>query len=264
MSVTIMPNLPMNIVNRIIRDADILDKRKNIRRFIYNKISGNHEFRAKFRRGYLKKFATVEKCLLFKLRNPPKFTLILPATASSPFRELIRFRDCVQTKEEREATVSRMKDAMIVKFPQKTHQYADGSGEFEYKYSYCSFDNGCVFIESNTYNDEDDYYLSFWRGYICLDGRTFPIFDMPESSKNYLETPDQNPFGIDNCTQIRYLEKELGQKVRIPSGSQSFCYVYDEEKGMWSYNQEYNFTEKEARFLVPFYEEPDYDEYYSD
>jgi hypothetical protein len=258
-----LPLLPMNIVNRILRDADILAKRKNIRRFIYNKVSANHEFRAIFRKGYLKKFAAVGECMRFKMQNPPQFTLILPRTVLTSSREVMSFtRNCVQTPEEREATVSRMRPAMIYKFPQKTDTDAYG-GEMEYKYSYCAFDNGCVFIEKNTFEDEDDYYLLFYRGYICLDGRTFPIFAQPESHHNHQETPEQNPHGIDNFTEIRYLEKELGQKVRIPGNSQSDCKVFDEETRQWIWNC--FFTNEEARFLVPFYEEPEEDYgYYSD
>ena len=75
---------------------------------------------------------------------------------------------------------------------------------------------------------------------------------------NYQEN---NPHGINNCTEVRYLEKELGQQVRIPNYSQTNYTVYDEEKKEWLRSQEYYFTEKEARFLVPFYEEPNY---YSD
>lgn len=133
----------------------------------------------------------------------------------------------------------------------------------EYRYSYCSFDSGHVFIEKNTLLDDDDYYLLFWRGYICLDDRTFPIFETPEMLHNYQEN---NPHGINNCTEVRYLEKELGQKVQIPRNSQTICRVYDEDKKEWSYSRDYSFTEKEARFLVPFYEEPEscYEDYYSD
>ena len=122
-----------------------------------------------------------------------------------------------------------------------------------------------VFVEKNTIPDDDDYYLFFWRGYICLDGHTFPIFDMPRSLNNSQETPEQNPHGIDNCTEIKYLEKELGQNVRIPNYSQTNYTVYDEEKKEWLRSQEYYFTPQEARFLVPFYEEPEPDYgYYSD
>jgi len=259
-----LPILPMNIVNRILRDADILAKRKNIRRFIYNKVSGNHEFRTQFRRWFLKKFVKLDNCLRFKLQNPPQITLILPTTVDTPFRELNKFRNSDQTPEEREATVSRMRSATIVKFPQKTHIYPDGV-EMEYRYSYCSFANGHVFIEKNTLDDDDDYYLCFYRGHICLDGRTFPIFAMPNSGYNYLETPDQNPHGIDNCTEVKFLENELGQKVRIPNHSQTNYAVYNEERKEWSWCNNYVFTEKEARFLVPHFEEPDYyDDYYSD
>jgi hypothetical protein len=259
-----LPILPMNIVNRIMRDADILAKKKNIRRFIYNKVSGNHEFRCQFRQWFLKKFIKVENCLRFKLQNPPQVTLILPTTIDTPFKELVRFRNSDQTPEEREAIVSRMRPVTIVKFPQKTHHYKDG-GEMEYRYSYCSFDDGHVFIEKNTLDDDDDFYLLFWRGYICLDGRTFPIFNMPNSDYNYLETPDQNPHGINNCTEIKFLEKELGQKVRIPNYSQTNYSVYDEDKKDWCWTNDCVFTEKEARFLVPHFEEPDYyDDYYSD
>jgi len=154
-----------------------------------------------------------------------------------------------------------MRPAIVYKFPKKMQTYSCGS-EMEYRYSYCSFDNGCVFIEKNTIPDDDDYYLFFYRGYICLNGHTFPIFDMPVALHSEQETPDQNPHGIDNCTEIKYLEKELGQKVRIPNYSQTNYTVYDEEKKEWSY---YHFTTQEARFLVPFYEEPEPDYgYYSD
>jgi len=252
-----LPILPMNVVNRIIRDAAILHGEKSIPKFKFSKSKRQYIYRAKFRKRYLRQFANIERLLRFKANNPPEFTLILPTTVNTPFMELNRFRDCIQTPEEREATVSRMKPAVVYKFPQKTHTYSCGS-EMEYRYSYCAFDNGCVFIEKNTLNDDDDYYLFFWRGYICLDGHTFPIFDMPASLHNHHE---DNPHGIDNCTQIKYLEKELGQHVRIPNYSQTNYTVYDEEKKEWLRSQEYFFTEKEARFLVPFYEEPDY---YSD
>ena len=260
-----LPILPMNIVNRIMRDADILAKKKNIHRFIYNKVSGNHEFRCQFRRWFLNKFIKVDNCLRFKLRNPPQITLILPTTVNTPVRELNRFRNDDQTPEEREATVSRMRPATIMKFPQKTHHYKDG-GEMKYKYSYCSFDDGYIFIEKNTIPDDDDYYLLFWRGYICLDGRTFPIFDMPNSSHEFHWVPWRLlPRGIDSCAEVKYLEKELGQKVRIPNYSQTNYSVYDEEKKDWCWTNDCVFTEKEARFLVPHFEEPDYcDDYYSD
>jgi hypothetical protein len=259
-TMTSMPILPMNIVNRIIRDAAILHREKSIPKFKFSKASQKYIYRAKFRKRYLRQFANVEWLLRFKLQNPPEFTLILPTTWMTPSRELNKFRERVQTPEEREATVSRMRPAMIIKFPKKTK--TSPTGDFvEYKYSYCSFDNGHVFIEKNTLPDDDDYYLFFYRGYICLDGCTFPIFDMPESLHNYQETPDQNPHGIENCTEIKYLEKELGQKVRIPNYSQTNYAVYDEEKKKWSY---YNFSRQEAWFLVPFYEEPEPDYgYYS-
>jgi hypothetical protein len=257
-----LPILPVNIVNRILRDAAILHGEKSIPKFKFSKATRQYIYRAKFRKRYLRKFANIERLLRFKVNNPPEFTLILPTTWTTPFRERFNiFRDWEQTPEEREATVSRMRPAMVVKFPQKTHTYSSGS-EMEYKYSYCTFDNGCVFVEKNTIPDDDDYYLFFWRGYICLDGHTFPIFDMPRSLNNSQETPEQNPHGIDNCTEIKYLEKELGQNVRIPNYSQTNYTVYDEEKKEWSY---YYFTPQEARFLVPFYEEPEPDYgYYSD
>jgi len=264
MNCAIMPNLPVNIVNRIIRDAAILHGEKSIPKFTFSKAKQQYIYRVKFRNRYLKKFANIERLLRFKVNNPPEFTLILPTTVDTPFRELVRFRNSDQTPEEREATVSRMRPATIVKFPQKTHTYPDGV-EMEYRYSYCSFANGHVFIEKNTLDDDDDYYLCFYRGHICLDGRTFPIFAMPNSGYNYLETPDQNPHGIDNCTEVKYLEKELGQKVRIPNHSQTNYAVYNEERKEWSWCNNYVFTEKEARFLVPHFEEPDYyDDYYSD
>ena len=263
MSVAIMPYLPVNVVNRMIRDNAILRGENSIPKFIFSKAKQQYVFIAKFRKRYLRQFANIEQQLRFKLQNPPEFTLILPTTVDTPFRELNRFRNSDQTPEEREATVSRMRPATIVRFPQKTHTYPNGN-EMEYRYSYCSFDNGHVFIEKNTLGDDDDYYLLFYRGYICLDGRTFPIFETPEMLHNYQETPDQNPHGINNCTEVRYLEKELGQKVQIPRNSQTICRVYDEEKKEWSYSRDYSFTEKEARFLVPFYEEPDYKDYCSD
>jgi hypothetical protein len=253
-----LPLLPVNIVNRILREAAVLHREKSIPKFIFSKAKQQYIFRARFRKRYLRRhFANVEQLLRFKANNPPEFTLILPTTVNTPFRELNKFRYRDQTPEEREATVSRMRPATIVRFPQKTHAYSCGS-EMEYRYSYCLFDNGHVFIEKNTLLDDDDYYLLFWRGYICLDGRTFPIFDVPNSSNNYQE---DNPHGINNCAEVRYLEKELGQKVRIPNYSQTNYTVYDEEKKEWSYSRDHSFTEKEARFLVPFYEEPDY---YSD
>jgi len=252
-----LPLLPVNIVNRILREAAVLHGEKSVPKFIFSKATQQYIYRAKFRKRYLRKFANVERLLRFKANNPPEFTLILLTTVNTPFMELNRFRDCIQTPEEREATVSRMRPATIVRFPQKTHQYKDGV-EMEYRYSYCSFENGHVFIEKNTLLDDDDYYLLFWRGYICLDGRTFPIFKTPEMLHNYQEN---NPHGINNCTEVRYLEKELGQQVRIPNYSQTNYTVYDEEKKEWLRSQEYYFTEKEARFLVPFYEEPNY---YSD
>jgi hypothetical protein len=260
-----LPILPVNIVNRILRDAAILHGEKSIPKFKFSKAAQQYIYRAKFRKRYLRKFANIERLLRFKVNNPPEFTLILPTTWTTPFRERFNiFRDWEQTPEEREATVSRMRPAMVVKFPQKTHTYSSGS-EMEYKYSYCTFDNGCVFVEKNTIPDDDDYYLFFWRGYICLDGHTFPIFDMPRSLNNSQETPEQNPHGIDNCTEIKYLEKELGQNVRIPNYSQTNYTVYDEEKKEWLRSQEYYFTPQEARFLVPFYEEPEPDYgYYSD
>lgn len=258
-----LPILPMNIVNRILREAAALHGEKSVPKFIFSKAKQQYIYRARFRKRYLRQFAAVGNCMRFKMRNSPQFTLILPTTVFTPSREVIRFRDSIQTPEEREATVSRMRPAVIYKFPQKTHTYSCGS-EMEYRYSYCAFDNGCVFIEKNTLLDDDDYYLLFYRGYICLDGHTFPIFDQPESLHNYQETPEQKPHGIDNCTEIKYLEKELGQKVRIPNYSQTNYTVYDEEKNEWSYSQDYLFTEKEARFLVPFYEEPEEDYgYYS-
>ena len=254
-----LPLLPVNIVNRIIRDAAVLHGEKSVPKFIFSKAKQQYIFRARFRKRYLRRrFANVEQLLRFKANNPPEFTLILPTTVNTPSSELNKFRDCIQTPEEREATVSRMRPATIVRFPQKTHTYPNGN-EMEYRYSYCSFDNGHVFIEKNTLLDDDDYYLLFYRGYICLDGRTFPIFETPEMLHSYQE---DNPHGINNCTEVRYLEKDLGQKVQIPRNSQTICRVYDEEKKEWSYSRNYSFTEKEARFLVPFYEEPE--EYYSD
>jgi len=260
-----LPILPVSIVNRILRDAAILHGEKSIPKFKFIKAARQYIYRAKFRKRYLRKFANVEWLLRFKVNNPPEFTLILPTTWTTPFRERFNsFRDWEQTPEEREATVSRMRPAMVVKFPQKTHTYSCGS-EMEYKYSYCAFDNGCVFVEKNTIPDDDDYLLFFWRGYICLDGHTFPIFDTPTSLNNSQETPEQNPHGIVNCTEIKYLEKELGQNVRIPNYSQTNYTVYDEEKKEWLRSQEYYFTPQEARFLVPFYEEPEpYYDYYSD
>ena len=262
MNCAIMPNLPVNIVNRIIRDAAILHGEKSVPKFTFSKAQQQYIYRAKFCRRYLRQFANVERLLRFKLQNPPEFTLILPTTVDTPFGELARFRNSDQTPEERKATVSRMRPATIVKFPKKTHTYSDGV-EMEYRYSYCSFDNGHVFIEKNTLDDDDDYYLSFYRGHICLDGRTFPIFDMPESFHNYQET---NPHGIDNCTEIKFLEKELGQKARLPNRSPTSYAVYNEEKNEWCWSNNCVFSEKEARFLDPFYEEPEscYEDYYSD
>ncbi len=259
------PNLPVNIVNRIIREAAILHGEKSVPKFIFSKAKQQYIYRAKFRKRYLRQFANLELLLRFKLKNPPNFTLIFPTTVDTPFGELNRFRNCVQTPEEREATVSRMMPTMVVKFPKKTHTYPDGV-EMEYMYSYCAFDNGHVFIEKNTLDDDDDYYLLFYRGHICLDGHTFPIFDMPESFHSYQETPEQNPHGIDNCTQVKYLEKELGQKARIPNYSQTNYAVYNEEKKEWCWSNNYIFTKKEAKFLVPDYEEPEscYEDYYSD
>lgn len=256
-----LPLLPVNIVNRILREAAVLHGEKSIPKFIFSKAKQQYIFRARFLKRYLRRqFANIERLLRFKANNPPEFTLILPTTVDTPFMELNRFRDCIQTPEEREATVSRMRPATIVKFPKKTHTYSDGV-EMEYMYSYCSFDNGHVFIEKNTLDDDDDYYLLFWRGYICLDGRTFPIFETPEMLHNYQE---DNPHGINNCTEVRYLEKELGQKVRIPNQSQTNYAVYNEERKDWSWCNNYVFSEKEARFLVPHFEEPEYyDDYYS-
>lgn len=263
-----LPILPVNIVNRILRDAAILHGEKSIPKFKFSKAAQQYIYRAKFRKRYLRKFANVERLLRFKANNPPEFTLILPTTWMTPREELNRFRDCVQTPEEREATVSRMRPAMIVKFPLKITRrphswYEDEIVEERRRYSYCGFENGHVFIEKteNDYDDDDYSYGDsvFYRGYIYLDERTFPIFDMPESLHNCQETPDQNPHGIDNCTEIKYLEKELGQKVRIIRDSQTNYEIYDEETQQWNWNQDYFFTQQDARFLVPFYEEPEPD-----
>jgi hypothetical protein len=263
-----MPNLPVNIVNSIIRDAAILHEEKSIPKFIFSNVTQKYIYRARFRKRYLRQFANVERLLRFKSQNPPEVTLILPTTWMTPREELNRFRDCVQTPEEIEATVSRMRPAMIVKFPlnitRRPHSwYEDEFVEERRRYSYCSFENGHVFIEKteNDYDDDDYSYGDsvFYRGYISLDGRTFPFFDMPESLHNYQETPQQNPHGIDNCSQIKYLEKELGQKVRIIRDSQTNYEIYDEETQQWNRSQEYSFTTQDARFLVPFYEEPEPD-----
>jgi len=274
MTCAIMPNLPVNIVNRIIRDAAILHGEKSIPKFTFSRATEQYIYRAKFRKRYLKKFANIERLIRFKVNNPPKFTLILPETWLSPREELSRFRDCIQTKEQREEIVSRMRPATIVKFPlvitRRPHSYyEDEIVEERRKYSYCSFENGHVFIQKteNDYDDDDYMYGDsiFYRGYICLDGCTFPIFDMPSSLHNYQETPDQNPHGIDNCTQIKYLEKELGPKVRIMRNSQTNYEVYNEEAQQWNCSKKYIFTPQEARFLVPDYEEPEPDyEYYSE
>jgi hypothetical protein len=274
MNCAIMPNLPVNIVNRIIRDAAILHGEKSIPKFTFSKAKQQYIYRAKFRKRYLKKFVNVERLLRFKVNNPPEFTLILPTTWTTPFMELNKFRDCLQTPEERHATVSRMRPATIVKFPlvitRRPHSwYEDEIVEERSKYSYCTFENGHVFIKKNESDEDDDDYMYgysvFYRGYISLDGSTFPIFDMPVSLHNYQETPDQNPHGIDNCTQIKYLEKELGPKVRIIRDSQTNYEVYDEATQKWNWSQEYSFTPQEARFLVPYYEEPEPDYgYYSD
>lgn len=263
--------LPMNIVNRIIREAAILHREKSVPKFIFSKVTQKYIYRARFRKRYLRQFANVERTLRFKVNNPPEFTLILPTTWMSSREELNRFRDCDQTPKEREATVSRMRPATIVKFPlviaRRSHSwYEDEVVEERRKYSYCSFENGHIFIEKteNDYDDDDYIYGDsvFYRGYICLDGRTFPIFDMPESLQNCQETPDQNPHGIDNCTQIKYLEKELGPKVRIIRDSQTNYEIYDEASQQWNWSREYSFTIQDARFLVPYYEEPEPEPYY--
>lgn len=269
-----LPLLPVNIVNRIVREAAILHGAKSIPKFTFSKAKLQYIYRAKFRKRYLKRFANVERLLRFKLQNPPEFTLILPTTWTTPFRELNRFRNNEQTPQERKATVSRMRPATIVKFPLKVTRrphswYEDEMVEERRKYSYCSFENGHVFIQKTENDYDDDNYTYgdsvFYRGYICLDGSTFPIFDMPESLHNYQETPDQNPHGIDNCTEIKYLKKELGPKVRIVRNSQVSYEVYNEATQKWNWNQEYYFAPQEARFLVPFYEEPEPDyEYYSE
>lgn len=268
-----LPNLPVNIVNRIIREAAILHREKSIPKFTFNKAAQKYIYRAKFRKRYLRQFANIERLLRFKANNPPEFTLILPTTWGTPREELSKFRDCVQTKEQREATVSRMRPATIVKFPLKITRrphswYEDEMVEERRKYSYCSFENGHVFIEKTENDDDDDDYnyghSVFYRGYICLDGSAFPIFDMPEALHSEQETPDQNPHGIDNYTEIRHLEKELGPKVRILRDSQTSYEVYDEVTQQWNWHHDYRFTPQEARFLVPFYEEPEPDYgYYS-
>lgn len=262
-----MPNLPVNIVNRIIREAAVLHGEKSIPKFIFSKAKKQYIYRAKFRKKYLRQFKNIERLLLFKLQNPPEFTMILPTTWMTPRGELTKFSDCIQTPEERDTTVTHMTPAMIVKFPLKItsrqhHWYEDELVYDRRKYSYCSFENGHVFIEKS--NDDDDAdcdsfsyeELLFRRGYICLDGRIFPIFDMPDSFNSYQETPDQNPNGIDNYIQIKYLEKEIGCKVYVQRNGQPGYNVYDEATQEWL---GYRFTRQEANFLVPFYEEPEPD-----
>jgi hypothetical protein len=169
-----------------------------------------------------------------------------------------------------------MKPATIVKFPLKVTRrphswYEDEIVEERRKYSYCNFENGHIFIEKTENDDDDDDYIYgdsvFYRGYICLDGSIFPIFDMPMpvSLHKYQVTSDQNPHGIDNCTEIKYLEKDMGPKVRVMRDSQTNYEVYDETTQQWNWHQDYRFNPQEARYLVPFYEEPepDYDGYYS-
>lgn len=266
-----LPNLPMVLVNIILMDADELDERSNVRQVIYNKISKNHEFRSKFKQKYLQDFAKIAKLIKFKISNPPEITLILPATISTPPREQIRFCNREQTKEEREATVSRLKPAIIVKFPIRYTCYDENDDYFDYyKWSYCSFDNGYVFIEKKSceVEDFDDYFFRFHRGSICLDGHIFPIFRMPSRPVEiYKQKGDQNPFDIDICTEIKYLEKELGMKVWQKDNYSLSYNFYDETTENLSSG---TLTKQEAVFLVPHYDpydgpdsEPEYD-YYSD
>jgi hypothetical protein len=266
---SVAPNLPTNVLNRIIRDAAILEGKNSFPKFIFSNAKQRYIFRARFRKRYLKRFINLERLLRFRLLNPPEFTMILPSTvATYPEEQRLAFLNESQTDEERNNTLSRMKSAMIIKFPQKIIRCLDGdddksesdsesesewrgviSGEIN-KYSYCDFDNGYIFIKQvQDLDNADECFPMFYRGYICLDGRIYPIFDKPEADY-YCFTKNK----FESLTEVRYLEKELGMFVHIPKASYKYFEFYNEENHKWSSG---SFTREEARFLIPFYEEPE-------
>ena len=155
----------------MIKDACHLQKCDKYFKFVYNKGSKKYEVRWELSPVYEKSFARVSNCLYFKKRHLPSETNILPMTY-----ETSRVFWDGQSDEERQVGLNRLKLATFYELP--TRRVDTGSYEYYCEYNYWGFDDGtgCVFIERNTNEDDDGYHFLFSRGYICLHGRTFPIF----------------------------------------------------------------------------------------
>jgi len=258
----------------IIKDACHLTNNDKYFKFVYNNGSKQYEVRWEFSPSYEKSFARVSNCLYFKKRNPPCETNILPVTYTTS-----RVFWDGQSDEQRQLGLQRLKPATFYELP--TRRVDSGCCDYFCKYSYWGFDDGsgCVFIERNTNEDDEGYEFLFSRGYICLNGRTFPIFietlgegevfiktpnttNQPSSKQDIGETLPQKITGVYlEYGIVRYLEKERGMKVKIDhhSNGSHFKYLHEQQQ-KWMYEA---FTPQEKTFVIPnfysYYDESDRD-----
>lgn len=177
-----------------------------------------------------------------------------------------------QSDEQKQLGIQHLKPATFYKLP--TRRVDNGCCDYLCKYRYWGFDDGsgCVFIERNTNEDDEGYEFLFSRGYICLNGRTFPIFmETLGEGEVFIKTPNSKTTTTINqyspkkhvgktCPQkingvyleysiVRYLEKERGMKAKISNeGNGSHFKYLDEQQQKWMYEA---FTYQERKFLLP-------------
>lgn len=269
----IAPALPMNIINKLVREAAISNKEKKYFQFLLNRFSQTYETRWFFRKFYQrsKKFLALNNCLLYKINNPPQICkFLVEPCIEKPHTKPWSIRETV---EEVDAFAKKLSWGLRYEFPSKTTTDDDNFDEQTFVYTYIHFEDGqggynCAFIEENSCEDSllGDYYTPmFHRAYVSVNGTIFPFFKEPrlqykcypwnEETKHY-ENPELKYYSID------YLNKQLELGMRVKTdGHLNYSFKYfDKDKQKWTYD---SFTPYERRILTPFYESSD-DEYYND
>uniref|UniRef100_A0A6C0HDT2 Uncharacterized protein n=1 Tax=viral metagenome TaxID=1070528 RepID=A0A6C0HDT2_9ZZZZ len=263
--------IPMTIVNRIIRDAAVLNRDKKYFQLRFNKLTQTWETRWFFRTSYqkTKKFASIIRCLKYKKCNPPEVSYFLVEPCIEP--QVTKDSFYQETVEEVDAFSKKLRWGLKYEFPEKTKTYKHRDEE-TFKYTYIHFEDGqgrynSAFIEENSCEDSllGDYCSPmFHRAYVSIHNTIFPFFKEPSFQEKFYpwnkETNSQEKPTIQYCS-IPYLNKQRGMRVKTDGYSEYSFKYFDEDKEQWSYE---SFTPYERRQLVLFYESNCYGNYDDD
>jgi hypothetical protein len=190
-----------------------------------------------------------------KRRNPPKQVMLCFDPASPDISPIVTMAKVNSREYVDELVGTRLKEWTIYKLPlftETTGRLYD-QRSWQYTYAYTDGTEDHVFMEENTDECDEDYYLTLGRGYVSLNKLIYPIFTGFDSDENEYIVPSHDS----NCGHllyyVRYYPEPLGYRCIMEASHRSFTHVEgDYDKRFLESKQVAKKVVRERRIFSPF------------